>query len=163
MRSLRTNQFSPRYQKWLDEDVRYIITDQERAEFAELASDQQRDEFVERFWEQRNPDSGSPRNAFKEEHYRRLGYANTHFAAKVHGYRTDRGRIYILYGPPEELERHPLRNRFAPPEAPASFRYPSEVWRYHYLEGVGRNVVMKFMDTCECGDFPLVDDPTEKH
>jgi len=133
---------SPRYRKWLDEDVRYIITDQERAEFTKIISDQQRDEFVARFWERRNPDPGSPRNTFKEEHYRRLAYANTHFAAKVPGYRTDRGRIYILYRPPEEREQHPARNRFVPASAPATSRFPSDIWLYHYIKGVGHNVVM---------------------
>jgi len=87
------------YQKWLDEDVRYLITDEERTDFAKLESDQQRDKFIADFWKRRNPNTDSEPNRFKEEHYRRLDYVNQHFAAKVPGYRTDRGRIYILIRP----------------------------------------------------------------
>jgi GWxTD domain-containing protein len=81
------------YQKWLDEDVRYIITDKERADFSKLTTDKQRDQFVEDFWARRNPTPQSPENPYKEEHYRRIAYTNTHFAARVPGYRTDRGRF----------------------------------------------------------------------
>ena len=152
------------YQKWLDEDVRWIITDRERADFATLTSDQQRDAFVEKFWEHRNPDPGSKTNVFKEEHYRRLAYANTNFAARLPGYQTDRGRIYVLYGPPDEREQHPGRAPLTiPPSAPASSRYPSDVWRYQFIQGVGRNILMEFIDTCECGDYRLAHDPADKH
>jgi len=88
------------YKKWLEEDVAWIITGQERADFVKLSTDKQRDEFVVAFWERRNPRPGSSENKFKEQHYRRLAYANTHFAAGVPGWKTDRGRMYILYGPP---------------------------------------------------------------
>jgi GWxTD domain-containing protein len=158
-----TQVLPPQYQNWLDQDVLYIITDQERAEFAKLTNDRQREEFVNRFWDRRNPDPESKTNAFKQEHYRRLAYANTHFAHNVPGYESDRGRIYIIYGPPEEREQHPMRSRLVPASATASSRYPSEVWLYHYIEGVGRNVVMQFIDTCECGEYPLVNDPTKKY
>jgi GWxTD domain-containing protein len=84
------------YQKWIDEDARYIITDQEAADFKKLTSDPQRDDFIVTFWERRNPTPGAPRNSFKEEQYRRLAYANTHYAHSAAGYKTDRGRIYIL-------------------------------------------------------------------
>jgi len=100
----------PEYEKWLDEDVRHIIADEERAEFARLTTDQQRDAFVVAFWEHRNPNPGSEKNIFKKEHYRRLAYANIHFAANVPGYKTDRGRIYIMYGPPN-VGRPPLLGR----------------------------------------------------
>lgn len=101
-----TPNYSAIYRKWLDEDVRYIISDEERSDFNKATTDGQRDKFVEEFWERRNPDPGSSENKFKEEHYRRLAYANQHFAARAAGYRTDRGRIYILYGPPKAVERH---------------------------------------------------------
>jgi GWxTD domain-containing protein len=87
------------YKKWLREDVAWIITDQERIDYTKLSTDKERDDFVVAFWEHRNPTPGSSENKFKAEHYRRLAYANTHFAAGVPGWRTDRGRIYILYGP----------------------------------------------------------------
>jgi GWxTD domain-containing protein len=109
----------PSYQKWLDEDVRYIITDQERADFRKLTTDDQRDKFVEAFWERRNPTPKSSENPFKEEHYRRIAYANTHFAANVPGYRTDRGRFYIMYGPPDSIES---KSALAPPRRPGTTR-----------------------------------------
>lgn len=155
---------SPRiYQKWLTEDVAYIITDRERADFQKLTTAEQCDKFVEEFWERRNPIPGSQENTFKEEHYRRLAYTNQHFAANVPGWRTDHGRIYILYGPPDEREQHPGRTDLGIPEsAPLNVRYPSDVWRYHYIDGVGRDVVFEFIDTCRCGKFELHNDPTKK-
>ncbi len=108
----------PSYQKWLDEDVRYIITDQERADFKKLTTDDKRDKFVEAFWERRNPTPKSSENPFKEEHYHRIAYTNTHFAASVAGYRTDRGRFYIMYGPPDSIDS---KSALAP---------PTETWHY---------------------------------
>ena len=154
---------TPPYAKWLDEDVRYLITDQERTEFSKLATDKQRDEFVEEFWERRNPNQGSEENKFKEEHYRRLAYTNQNFAAGVPGYKTDRGRIYILYGPPDEREQHPgATDAGIPASAPLRVRNPSDVWRYHILKGVGRDVVFEFIDHCRCGEYQLREDPTKK-
>jgi len=133
----------PSYQKWLDEDVRYIITDQERADFKKLTTDDKRDKFVEAFWERRNPTPKSSENPFKEEHYHRIAYTNTHFAASVAGYRTDRGRFYIMYGPPDSIES---KSALAP---------PTETWHYSFVEGIGRNVVLMFTDTCRCGKYGL--------
>lgn len=97
----------PQYQKWLDEDARYIIADPERSEFAKLTNDQQRDEFVERFWEKRNPEPGSSPNVYKEQHYERIRFANLHFSAlDTSGWKTDRGRTYIVFGPPDHIDRH---------------------------------------------------------
>jgi GWxTD domain-containing protein len=129
--------------KWLDEDVRYIITDQERADFSKLITDDQRDQFVEDFWARRNPTPQSPENPYKEEHYRRIAYTNTHFAAHVPGYRTDRGRFYIIYGPPDSVD------------SKSGFTPPSETWHYLFVEGIGRNVVLSFADKCACGDYQL--------
>jgi GWxTD domain-containing protein len=136
------------YKKWLREDVVWIITDQERADFKKLLGDKQRDEFVVAFWERRNPTPGFPANSFKEEHYRRLAFANTHFAAGIPGWKTDRGRIYIVYGSPDEIGRHP-----GSPE-----QYPSEVWRYKIMKGIGSDVSVEFVDTCRCGDYQLTVD-----
>jgi GWxTD domain-containing protein len=129
------------YQKWLDEDVRYIISDQERADFNKLTTDDQRDKFVEDFWKRRNPTPQSSENPYKEEHYRRIAYTNTHFAAKVPGYRTDRGRFYIMYGPPDSVDS---KSGFAP---------PTETWHYMLVEGLGWNVVLTFTDKCVCGKY----------
>ncbi len=144
------------YQRWLDEDVRYLISDEERAQFEALGTDQQRDKYVEEFWERRNPSPGSAENSFKAEHYRRLAYTNQNFAAKIPGWKTDRGRIYILYGPPDEREQHPGRTGVGvPADTPLQVLYPSDVWRYHILKGIGRDVVFEFIDQCRCGEYPL--------
>jgi GWxTD domain-containing protein len=115
---------SERYEKWLTEDVVYIATTQERKEFRNLTSDQQRDEFIAAFWERHNPTPGSAHNAYKEEHYRRIAYANEHFADDVPGWRTDRGHVYIIYGPPDSVELHPW---WSP---------PTETWSYASAEGL---------------------------
>jgi GWxTD domain-containing protein len=131
------------YQRWLDQDVRWIITDEERADFKKLTTDDQRDKFVEDFWSRRNPTPGSSENPYKEEHYRRIAYTNTHFAAAVPGWKTDRGRFYIMYGPPDSMDSKP---RLAA---------PTETWHYLSIEGIGRNVVLTFTDKCACGKFEL--------
>jgi GWxTD domain-containing protein len=129
------------YQKWLDEDVRNIITDQERADFKKLTIDDQRDKFVEDFWNRRNPTPQSSENPYKEEHYRRIAYTNTHFAASGPGWKTDRGRFYIMYGPPDSVDS---KSGLVP---------PTETWHYWLVEGIGRNVVLTFTDKCACGKF----------
>ena len=89
------------YRKWLDEDVRWIISDEERAAFKQLSNDEERDQFIEAFWQRRDPTPDTEENEFKEEHYQRMAYANEHFAAGIPGWKTDRGRIYIMYGKPD--------------------------------------------------------------
>src|SRR5438270_11289045 len=103
------------YRKWLDEDVRWIISDDERKAFMQLSNDEERDQFIEAFWQRRNPDPDSEDNEFKDEHYRRIEYANEHFAAGKPGWMTDRGRIYIGYGPPDEIESHPSGGSYERP------------------------------------------------
>jgi GWxTD domain-containing protein len=103
----QTEQKASPWQKWLNEDVVYLISDQEKAAFERLKTDEERQQFVEQFWARRDPTPDTPENEFKEEHYRRIAYANNHFASKVPGWKTDRGRIYILYGPPDEIDSHP--------------------------------------------------------
>ena len=100
-------ELSSTYKKWLNEDVRYIITPEEMSAFKQLSNDEERDQFIEQFWLRRDPTPDTPENEFKEEHYRRIAYANEHFAAGIPGWRTDRGRIYIVWGPPDEIEAHP--------------------------------------------------------
>jgi GWxTD domain-containing protein len=95
---------SPNYAAWLNQDVRWIITDEERAAFKRLRSDEEREQFIQQFWLRRDPTPGTFLNEFKQEHYRRMLYANGHFAtAATPGWRTDRGRIYILYGKPDQV------------------------------------------------------------
>ncbi len=136
-----------RYEKWLEEDVHWIITDHERAEFMKLSTDQQREQFIEAFWSRRDPTPGTPKNEFKEEHYRRIAYANIHFADRVAGWKTDRGRVYIVYGPPDEIESHPT--------PAANSDYPTQIWNYHRLKGSGKNLSVPFADFCGCGEYHL--------
>ena len=151
------------YQKWIDEDVRYLITDQERADFDKLATDRQRDKFVEAFWKRRDPCPGSEENEFKAEHYRRLAYANEQFAASVPGWKTDRGRIYVIYGPPDQREQNPGQGDIDLPAGTLDKgQYPSETWHYKFLHSLGRDVSFEFVDTCRCGRYELRNDPTQE-
>ena len=104
------------YKKWLNEEVPYIITNEERASFKKFTTDDEREQFIENFWERRNPNPGSPENEFKEEYYRRIAYANEHYASGIQGWRTDRGRIYIMYGPPDENDSHPSGGTYLRPQ-----------------------------------------------
>src|SRR5579875_294794 len=153
------------YKKWLNEDVVYIITPEEREAFLQLKTDEERDQFIEAFWARRNPDPGSPYNSYKEEHYRRIAYANAHFAAGVPGWRTDRGRIYITFGPPDEIDSHPSGGEYERPIEEGggeTSTYPFEDWRYRYIDGVGTNVVIEFVDTTMSGEYHISLDPEEK-
>jgi GWxTD domain-containing protein len=153
------------YRKWLDEDVRWIITDDERKAFMQLSNDEERDKFIEAFWDRRNPNPDSEDNEFKDEHYRRIEYANEHYAAGIPGWRTDRGRIYIVFGPPDEIESHPSGGTYERPMEEGggeTSTYPFEDWRYRYLEGIGQEVIIEFVDTCMCGEYHMTLDRGEK-
>jgi GWxTD domain-containing protein len=153
------------YKKWLDEDVVYIITPEERAAFKQLSNDEERDNFIEAFWKRRDPTPDTEENEFKEEHYRRIAYANEHFAAGVPGWKTDRGRIYIVYGPPDEIESHPSGGTYERPMEEGggeTSTYPFEDWRYRYIEGIGQEIIIEFVDTCMCGEYHMTIDRSEK-
>ena len=108
-------ELSKTYRKWLDEDVRWIITDEERSAFMQLSNDEERDQFIEAFWQRRDPTPDTEENEFKEEHYRRIAYANEHFAAGIPGWKTDRGHMYIVFGPADEIESHPSGGTYERP------------------------------------------------
>jgi GWxTD domain-containing protein len=153
------------YKTWLDVDVRWIITDEERKAFKSLSNDEERDAFIEQFWQRRNPDPDSPENSFREEHYRRIAYANERFAAGKPGWMTDRGHIYIAFGPPDDIESHPSGGTYERPMDEGggeTSTYPFETWHYRYLEGVGQNIDVEFVDTCMCGDYHMTIDRGEK-
>ncbi len=153
------------YKKWLDEDVRWIISDEERAAFKQLSNDEERDQFIEGFWQRRDPTPDTVENEFKEEHYARIAYANEHFAAGIPGWKTDRGRIYIMYGKADEVESHPSGGQYERPMEEgggSTSTFPFEQWRYRYLEGVGQEVIIEFVDTCMCGDYHMTMDRSEK-
>lgn len=142
------------YRKWLNEDVAYIIEDRERAAFKQLQTDEEREHFIEQFWLRRDPTPGTVENEFKEEHYRRIGYANEHFAGGIPGWKTDRGRIYITYGPPDEKESHPSGDRGGP---------PYEEWRYRMIQGIGKDVIVRFVDEKRDGTYRMQSDPAVPH
>jgi GWxTD domain-containing protein len=153
------------YKTWLSQEVPYIITDEERKAFTSLSNDEERDAFIENFWLRRNPNPDSPENEFREEHYRRIAYANEHFAAGKPGWKTDRGHIYISYGKPDEIDSHPSGGNYERPQEEgggSTSTYPFETWRYRYLEGIGENVEIEFVDTCQCGDYHFTIDRGEK-
>ncbi len=153
------------YRKWLDEDVRWIITDQEKKAFLSLSNDEERDAFIENFWRRRNPNPDSPENEFREEHYRRIAYANEHYAAGKPGWMTDRGHIYIAFGPPDSTDSHPSGGNYERPLEEGggeTSTYPFETWHYRYLEGIGENIDIEFVDPCMCGDYHMTIDRSEK-
>jgi GWxTD domain-containing protein len=153
------------YKKWLDEDVRWIITDEEVKAFKNLGNDEERDQFIEQFWLRRNPNPDSPENEFKDEHYARIAYANEHFAAGKPGWMTDRGHIYIAYGKPDSTDSHPSGGNYERPIEEGggnTSTFPFEIWHYRYLAGVGDNVDIEFVDTCMCGDYHATIDRSEK-
>jgi GWxTD domain-containing protein len=153
------------YKKWLSEEVPYIITSEERAAFKKLTTDDEREQFIESFWERRNPNPGSPENEFKEEYYRRIAYANEHYASGIQGWRTDRGRIYIMYGPADEVESHPSGGSYVRPQEEGggeTSTYPFEQWRYRYIDGIGTNIILEFVDPTLTGEYHLTIDPGEK-
>jgi len=153
------------YGKWIKEEVPYIITDEERAAFKKFSTDDEREQFIEQFWERRNPNPNSPENEFKEEYYRRIAYANERYASGFPGWKTDRGRIYIMYGPPDEIESHPSGgsyNRTQEEGGGETSTYPFETWRYRYIEGIYQNVILEFVDPSMTGEYRLTMDPNEK-
>jgi GWxTD domain-containing protein len=153
------------YKKWLDEDVTYIITPEERSAFLRLQTNEEREQFIEQFWLRRNPDPDSPENTFKEEHYRRIAYANEHYASGIPGWKTDRGRIYIMWGPPDEVDSNPSGGSYERPADEGggeTSTFPFEDWRYRYLEGIGNNVELEFVDPTMTGEYHLTMDPSEK-
>jgi GWxTD domain-containing protein len=158
-------ELSKTYKKWLDEDVRWIITDEEQKAFKLLSNDEERDQFIEAFWQRRDPTPDTIENEFKEEHYRRMAYANEHFAAGIPGWKSDRGRIYVMYGPADEIESHPSGGSYQRPMEEGggeTSTFPFEDWRYRYLEGIGQEVIIEFVDTCMCGDYHMTMDRSEK-
>jgi GWxTD domain-containing protein len=160
-----SKELGPAYTDWLRNVVPDIITDEERRAFMELSTNEERDQFIEKIWLDRNPNPDSPENAFKEEHYRRLAYADEHFASGIPGRKTDRGRIYIIWGPPDEIESHPTGgtyNRPAEQGGGSTSTYPWELWRYRHLEGIGENIEIEFVDPTGSGEYRITRDPCEK-
>ena len=153
------------YKTWLEQDVRWIITDTEAQAFKHLSNDEERDSFIENFWQRRNPNPDSPDNEYRDEVYSRIAYANEHFAAGKPGWMTDRGHIYIAYGKPDDIDSHPSGGSYQRPMEEGggeTATFPFEVWHYRYIEGIGDNIDLEFVDTCQCGDYHYTIDRSEK-
>ena len=158
-------ELSKELRRWLDEDVRWIITEEEMSAFKQLSNDEERDQFIEQFWLRRDPTPDTMENEYKEEHYRRIAYANERFQAGKAGFRTDRGRMYVVFGPPDEIESHPSGGYYRRPMdegGGSTSTYPFEIWRYRYLEDIGQEIEIEFVDTCMCGDYHMTLDRSEK-
>jgi GWxTD domain-containing protein len=153
------------YKHWLNEDVKYIISDEEISAFKQLSNDDERDQFIEQFWLRRDPTPDTVENEFKEEHYRRIAYANEHFAAGKQGWRTDRGMIYVKYGPPDEIDAHPSGGYYQRPMEEgggSTSTYPFETWRYRHLDEIGEQVEIEFVDECMCNNYEMTLDRSKK-
>jgi len=161
---LRKELESP-YKKWLDEEVRWIISDEERQAFKRYTTDDERQAFIENFWLRRDPTPDTEENEFKEEHYRRIAWANDRFASGIPGWKTDRGQIYIKFGPPDENDSH---TSGGPGERPieegggSTTFFPYEKWRYRYLECCGSDVEIEFVDPSMTNEYHITMDPSEK-
>ena len=163
-RKLEAELASP-YKKWLEQEVPYIITGEERAAFLQLQTNEERENFIEMFWQRRNPDPDSIENEFKEEYYRRIAYANEKFTSGVAGWRTDRGRIYIQWGPPDAIEETTAGGAYLRPSTEGGGTatvYGFQDWHYRHLEGVGDDITLEFVDPTSTGEYHLTMDPGEK-
>ena len=153
------------YKQWLNEDVVYIISPAERTAFLQYSTNEEREQFIEQFWLRRSSNPDLPENDFKEEHYRRIAYANEHFASGIPGWKSDRGRTYIIWGPADEVDSHPTGGTYDRPMEEgggSTTTYPWETWRYRYLEGIGNNVIIEFVDPSGSGEYHMTMDPSEK-
>ena len=152
------------YKKWLNEDVVYIISDDEKRAFKTLQTDEEREQFIEQFWLRRDPTPDTEENEYREEHYRRIAYANQYFASGIPGWKSDRGMIYIKYGPPDERDQHNggTEERDQREGGGTTSTYPYEQWRYRYIEGLPPNVEIEFVDPTLTGEFRMTMDPSEK-
>jgi GWxTD domain-containing protein len=154
------------YRKWVNEDVAWIITPEERAQFLKLTGDTERNQFIRHFWQRRDVQAaGDGKIDFRKIYYQRIAYSNEHFkTVRIPGWKSARGRIYIMYGPPDSIDAHLVAS---------GATKPYEVWHYRTIQEysepeqaqgrvgyktklVTRNDVdMKFVDTRNCGEFQL--------
>ncbi len=163
--SVRREESDDYYEKWLEVDVLYVITPDEETVFKNLTTEEEREQFIEQFWHRRDPDLRTAGNEYKEEHYRRLAYVNERFKSGVPGWKTDRGRVYIIHGPPVEIESHKTGQSYSRPSHEGggqTVTYAFEIWRYHYIEGIGDDIELEFVDRSGSGEFRLAITPWEK-
>ncbi len=161
----QTPELKKAYKDWIEKDVAYIITDEERKAFKRLATDEEREQFIEAFWRRRDPDPDTEENEYREQYYERIAYANEHYTSGIPGWKTDRGRIYITFGKPDEVETHPSGGNYERPSyegGGSTTTYPFETWFYRYLAGVGSGIEIEFVDPTGSGEYHIARSPNEK-
>ncbi|MDX6711630.1 MAG: hypothetical protein QOH96_2646 [Blastocatellia bacterium] len=161
----QTPELKKAYKDWIEKDVAYIITDEERKAFKRLATDEEREQFIEAFWRRRDPDPDTEENEYREQYYERIAYANEHYTSGIPGWKTDRGRIYITFGKPDEVESHPSGGNYERPSyegGGSTSTYPFETWFYRYLAGVGSGIEIEFVDPTGSGEYHIARSPNEK-
>lgn len=152
------------YVDWV-KDVEPILTQEERSAWDKLKTDDEREQFIGIFWDQRDPDPDTEVNEYKEEYYERLAYADEHFTSGKPGRLTDRGRIYIKFGKPDEVESHPSGGSYQRPAyegGGSTSTYPFEKWFYRYIPNVRSGVELEFVDPTGSGEYRLARNPDEK-
>jgi GWxTD domain-containing protein len=153
------------YKRWINTDVAYIITKDEKKAFYALATDEERENFIENFWRRRDPNPDTEENEYREEYYERIAYANEHYASGIPGWKTDRGRIYITWGKPDSVESHPSGGAYDRPSyegGGSTTTYPFETWFYRHLDGVGDGIEIEFVDPTGTGEYRIARDANEK-
>ncbi len=153
------------YKDWLNKDVRYIITKEEKKAFEQLKTDEERENFIENFWRRRDPNPDTEENEYREEYYERIAYANERFASGIPGWMTDRGRIYITWGKPDSVESYPTGGYYDRPTyegGGSTTTYPYEVWFYRHLDNVGDGIEIEFVDPTGTGEYRIARSPYEK-
>ncbi len=153
------------YSDWVNKDVEYIITGDEKKAYKSLKTDAERENFIENFWRRRDPDPDTEENEYREEFYERIAYANEHFASGIPGYKTDRGRIYITFGKPDGIESHPSGGSYDRPSyegGGSTTTYPFETWFYRHLDNVGDGIEIEFVDPTGTGEYRIARSPNEK-
>ena len=165
LKELRWEEQEDYYNRWLNVDVVYIISPEEREVFDRLSTPEEKEQFIEQFWYRRDPDPLTVANEFKEEHYRRIVYANESFSSGFPGWKTDRGRIYIIHGPPDSMESYPSGGLYVRPfdeGGGTTATFPFEKWWYRHIPGVGSGIELQFVDPSMTGEYRLALWPEEK-
>ncbi|MBA2621894.1 MAG: GWxTD domain-containing protein [Acidobacteria bacterium] len=153
------------YKDWVNKDVAYIITGDEKKAFGKLANDEERENFIENFWRRRDPNPDTEENEYREQYYERIAYANEHYASGIPGWKTDRGRIYITFGKPDSVESHPSGGSYDRPSyegGGSTTTYPFETWFYRHLDNVGEGIEIEFVDPTGTGEYRIARSPNEK-
>ncbi|HLA96782.1 MAG TPA: GWxTD domain-containing protein [Pyrinomonadaceae bacterium] len=153
------------YKRWLNTDVDYIITKEEKRAFMALQTDEERENFIENFWRRRDPNPDTEENEYREEYYERIAYANEHYTSGIPGWKTDRGRTYIAWGKPDSVESHPSGGAYDRPSyegGGSTTTYPFEIWFYRHLDNVGDGLEIEFVDPTGTGEYRIARNANEK-